>query len=1357
MARERRRRRPGRPGITRLPARQVATQAEIEARAREEGPGILGGLGEALAVPGDITRGVLEQILDFIDAERDVPFQRRTARKFLEEVVGVTPPEFDIGDPLSTGTLGGAAVLATDILTDPLSLITGFGQLAKGTAAAAKAQRAARVGKEVGRLGGRLEAPLSAQAARRAPLPTAAPVRPGAEQLPSVEDLIRGLGPEDLSGLDVQDILRELPREVTAFGLPRAKVAEFSREQLERAGELSAKAKKAGFDLPTTPVLPRPTVGPVKPAIAALTTTPRAPGQRETLKALLEAPTIGELPKGLKGVFKELGEQFQPQVRPFELSDVGEAGQKLLASVPTNTNAAVRNLIQIGFGGKRLRVGLPGRFGQKIEARIAQVVGTPIVLAGRLIALPFKKIIAKSPAAADAARLLRGLVSARVVARGKEFAKKQEDLIVKNISDNIILTGNPPDEIADVIRQEFFTDITNARQLGTKRVQEIYGEQAALFVRDLNQMVDQATASQFARGARNDSLITDYAERILTPAGRLALKEKGKSAEYRSFLVEQANLWENSQFSRRDYTRDALNTDADRFFREQLGLTDGIDAIDLGKVDPLLSEDFGTILEPAFKEIDDILAGVRAAPTEIGTADLFSNLSIIKNGMALSDQKFSAAYLKHLIQNRGMELPEAMTEVRNLAGGGVIDTADLPNTVAFLQNRLLPADVNSKFFNLNPAETVARTVRERSMTVINAELAQSFVKDLTNIPGKAGDMPVGKFINAVGLRRLGNQSFKSGDLPAINRALENVGISSAATLPAEAAAEFIQVYGKFEKLSPTKFRKFVEEIWDPLSSVFRIGATAPLPFTAFHVRNFLSNIMLNYMGGVTAGKHYIDAFKQFFSTNEAAAKWAGVKFDPVRAELYTGLGLTKGGQLGQITDAASQELLQRQVIQDPEALGALAGQVGRFRGTGADVIEKGLDKTAAAVNVTLQLARQNPLSRWGFGLGTFVEDTSRIAHFLAKKQKRFTNIEAMASVNKFLFDYSNEALNGLEKGLFNRLFFFYRWQRFALPLVVNTFLEDPRRAAILLKATVQPGVERPAGIPEFIREAAGIPAGPVDPETGEQPFISRFGSPFEVLGALDPTVAGGGITQFGPFGGFVKLGRELFQQSVPLIRGLAEFISQQDFFLGRELAELDKAGSLQALIGSGLAGLTGVEGFKGFGQEVPRPRGEGQRFRTRPDIRFLLRNLPISRFTQTTSRLAELIGRPLGEATGLPISPTQIGEAAGVFEPGAERREKSTTEEFLRTVLGISLADVDVAEEAKRRAQRVAGAELEEAQLRGEVGQLPIFLPTEKARQAPGREVLDLLDEFRRISESTPQLPQLPQLPQRSRLGAVRR
>ena len=392
-----------------------------------------------------------------------------------------------------------------------------------------------------------------------------------------------------------------------------------------------------------------------------------------------------------------------------------------------------------------------------------------------------------------------------------------------------------------------------------------------------------------------------------------------------------------------------------------------------------------------------------------------------------------------------------------------------------------------------------------------------------------------------------------------------------------------------------------------------------------------------------------------------------------------------------------------------------------------------------------RFARQNPLSRGGFQLGAAVEDFSRIAHFLDKRKKGFTNSESIASVNKFLFDYSNEALSGTEKGLLNRLFFFYRWQRFALPLIMERFLTDPRRVAVLAKVTTQPGIERPVGIPEFVREAAGIPAGPADPETGEVPFVSRFGSPLEALGNIDFTGAERSLGFFGPP---KKLARELIQQMVPFIRVAAELTAGEEFFIGRPIADLDRASAAQALIGEAVSRIPGLEkAGAAFGEEVPRSlrAGGGTRFRTQPDIRFGLRSLPTSRLTQTTSRLLDLL-KPIGEATGIPFSPTQIGEATGLFEKEAPRAsEKTFPEELLRTIAGVSLADVNVPQERIRQAQRVLSGPLQRERLRGTVSELPIFVPTEKGRARLGTK--QKLDVFRRVGRARPQLPT------RSRLG----
>lgn len=1099
-------------GLGPVSTRRGISPEEIKRIAALETPGILQTIGNVLSFPGDIARGVAVQAKD-IFTEGDIPFQRTTSRELLREF-GIEPEaEFNIRDPFNpAGLAAGTFVLGADILTDPLSLLTGLGAATKGTKLFRRGAEAAERSREIGRLGKKLEAPKRFG-------------RPG------------------------------LPTEATA-ALPRREVAALAREEAQAASRLTGEAAAAGSE--------------------------SAQAILQDIIAQGRGPVRG-------GVARRLLEQAKvPRPGIVEQFRRGE-----------------RALVQFGVGRFKFKVPLP----RPLEAQIARAItAVPRFLQdklelGTIFAKPFRKPVAKSKAAQQAQRLLAGLTTARLATKRKEFTKIQEEALLKPISDAIV--GSPPtpvDAIKDVLQDELFTDLTNARQLGVAEVSKKYGVEVADYVKFVNVMVRQSWESQIATGARNHALIEDYAERILTSEGRKALRKAGQGAPYRDFLTEQANLWDNSQFSRQNYMRDALNTDAEKFFREKMGLQD-----------------------------------------------------------------------------------------------------------------------TERFFNLNPAETVARTVRERSMTIINAELAGSFLEDMIGVGGRAGDMSVVQFIKEIKLRNFRGQQLDPNNLESIGRALESAGISQLSTVPGEAAADFIKIYGKFDKLGPKPLKKFAEEVWDPMNSIFRIGVTAPLPFFAFHMRNFNSNLMLNYMGGVSPTA-YGPAVTKFLATNEQWNKRANqlgikVKFDAKLAEQYTGIGLTRGGQLGEIAEAAAQQIGRADISGGPTLTGAAAALTGRG----------------------LRLARENPLSKAGFTLGAGVEDFSRITHFLDKRKKGFTTAESIASVNKFLFDYSNEALSGVEKGLLNRLFFFYRWQRFALPLIMERFLTDPRRIAVLTKVTTQPGIERPVGIPEFVREAAGIPAGPPDPQTGEVPFVSRFGSPLEALGNIDFTGAERSLGFFGPP---KKLARELIQQMVPFIRVAAELTSGEEFFIGRPISDLDRASAVQALIGEATARIPGLEEFgAAIGEEVPRSQraGGGTRFRTQPDIRFGMRALPTSRLTQTTSRLLDLLS-PLG------ISPTQIGEATGLFEKETPRTgEKSFAEELLRTFAGVSLADVNVPQERQRQAQRVLSGPLQRERLRGNVSEIPIFVPTEKGRQRLGTR--QKLDVFRRVGRARPQLPI------RSRLG----
>ncbi len=1062
------------------------TFGEIERIAERESPGILQGLGEILSFAGDVTRGGIRT------AVTGDPFERTTARELLRSL-GLEPEaEFSLTDPTAEGTLAGLQVLATDIATDPLSLLAGVGQLGRGPALLRQAQQAARRGVAIRRAG------------REA----------------------------------IEDVAQEIPSALRTMAEQLGHRARLTPEEIQAAGGL----RRVG-DL-----------GPVRRAPEELLGTPRRLQRAEFERArelFRQAEAAGtQRPGGLRGLFAETAASTG-RPRGFERQLTVREGFRQPVGAP-----GARDLLQVGLpGGPRVRVPLPRQLERAIATPLA-TVGAPI---GRGLQRVFGRtgLVADELAQAEAffsrqAENVKGLQSRQIQAQAEELiAQRIEEMGVTN----------PSEALWDQVRQQFNTEIREAREGQRSLIRPIEQE----FADALSKMVDARTFAQMRRGARGDALIDEYAERLLTPAGRELLRKRDLLDPYREFIRSRFDqniaIREGSQIARNDYLPE-LTTDANEWFRQQGLLGEGVD-----------------------------------------------------------------------------------------------------------------------FFNLDAAQTVSETIRQRSLSTLHANLAESFVNDAANITGRAGDVSLPRFLARMKMTRFREARWAKGaSLRQIEKALVDAGVDPDITLPLEGALEFEKIIGAgFSRVQPAALNDFLRKVWDPVNSLYRVLVTAPFP--AFHLRNLMSNTFLNFLGGVRDPGSYVEAMKVLTRTNEALAKRAGVAFDRQLADELTELGVIQGGQLQRILREAQ---------------------------------ERGVDVPDNALTAVLNFARENPVSKAGFQFGQFVEDYSRIAHFLAKRKQGLSKLEAVNSVNKFLFDYSNKALNGLERGVLNRLFFFYRWQRFAMPLVFRTLFEHPNRAAVLIKATTQPGVERPAGVPEFIRESAGIPVG-VDPQTGETLFISRLGSPFESLEFFDPL----GAQEPGVIGQVQKLGREISQQLVPPLRVLIEAIAGEEFFIGRKISELDKVPAIQALLGE-------ATGLPAIGEEVARsPRaGGGARFRGSPQIRMLLRNLPTSRVTQTISRALEQPATALGEATGL-------------FTPGLARRGQRTAgEEALRTVFGIQLSDVDTAEEARRRAQRVVSRLLDQERLKGNVGRLPVFTATEKGKESP--EVQELLRMLREINASVP-------------------
>jgi len=572
------------------------------------------------------------------------------------------------------------------------------------------------------------------------------------------------------------------------------------------------------------------------------------------------------------------------------------------------------------------------------------------------------------------------------------------------------------------------------------------------------------------------------------------------------------------------------------------------------------------------------------------------------------------------------------------------------------------------FFNLDPAVTVELAIRDRGLSVVQANLASSLIDDFAGMSGRVGDVPITTFISQIGLKSFRQAKWSGSGVEVVTKALADAGVDITQTIPIEVAKEFGDMVGVLGRGPPGGWEKWLRDVYDPTASLYRGGATTIFP--GFHARNNTGNVILNMLAGVRNPKFYAQAIPIAFK----AVRGGGGK----QVEHLRQLGVIRGGQT-------------RQIFEEAGTLETLRG---------GNPIQRLLGRVQGSAPF-----------RAGLGVGDFVENSARVAHFLSKKADGLTDFAAVESVNKFLFNYGKDALSAVERSVANRLFFFYRWQRYALPLVLGQLFENPARSAALLKFTTQPAVDRPVGIPEFLRESAGIPQS-VDPTTGETRFISRFGSPFEAIGFIDPT---GGS---GTFGGITKGLREGAGLLLPPLRAALELLSGEEFFLGREISDLDRGSATGSRIGEFVSRIPGLEQLgKDIGEEVPTGRPGITKQRRAPGLRFLLRNLPTSRTTSSIARLLDSIGESINISRG---------------EPSRQLHRRELPEELRRLLFGINQADVDTKAEVIRQFRRVLGRQADDFRASGKAKQIeiPYLTPTGKL-DPEAIEVFDLLSRIK--------------------------
>lgn len=307
------------------------------------------------------------------------------------------------------------------------------------------------------------------------------------------------------------------------------------------------------------------------------------------------------------------------------------------------------------------------------------------------------------------------------------------------------------------------------------------------------------------------------------------------------------------------------------------------------------------------------------------------------------------------------------------------------------------------------------------------------------------------------------------------------------------AGEINNTYSKF--FNPDEVNK-VFQIYDKIHNAWKGWTTAVFP--SFHVRNAVGNLWNNYLAGVKNPKRYTDAMKL--------------------------QNLRKSGNLNKV---------QKELIENAEDLGVLGK--GWY---GAD-IPQAIESQISSPKL-FSVGDRSALMKGARGAGTAIENNARLAHYLDKVGKGFSQEDAAKSVKKFLFDYSD--LSEFEKNIMKRMFPFYTFTRKNLPLQFEQAIKNPQKFLGLEK--IRKGLSRKEEVdyeflPEWMKESYPIKVGKIKNKNNKPVAVYMRGQ--GLIPAADV------LQIFRP--------QEIaIEQMSPMPKGLLEFAINKDFFTEREIS-----------------------------------------------------------------------------------------------------------------------------------------------------------------------------------------------------------
>jgi len=315
--------------------------------------------------------------------------------------------------------------------------------------------------------------------------------------------------------------------------------------------------------------------------------------------------------------------------------------------------------------------------------------------------------------------------------------------------------------------------------------------------------------------------------------------------------------------------------------------------------------------------------------------------------------------------------------------------------------------------------------------------------------------------------------------------------------------------------------------FDKAQNLWKASVTSIFP--AFHGRNAISNVFLNFLD---IGSAALNPARHVLSTSLLNQNRVVTKLE--RAALA-------GGEAGEAAAKSAKAILNKVALTDDFGkkwtFGEIRKEITERRVAFGDEftgfldiregIKEKIGKLGSEKTLRDKLRPVNPFSqsnlafRAGRNVGNQIEQQARVLNFITNLERTGDVVTSAERTKQFLFDYTN--LSDFEKGVMRRLVPFYTFTRKNLELQVVQLAKQPGKLAtqaklfnaisqVLSGATLSD--EEKKNLPEFLQEGLGI----VYSKSGKNvEIINQLGTPIEsvfstikpnaILGSLSPVLA----------------------------------------------------------------------------------------------------------------------------------------------------------------------------------------------------------------------------------------------------------